>query len=646
MTAKEPKIDPQGINHNLPKDEYTHIIALVHGIRDIGAWQRTVSSELMVLRGVQVVQIRYGMFSAWRFLCPLPIFFGAPMKKVISGLNNLRNEYPNARLSVIAHSFGTFLTLRALKNDHLIQLWKIVFCGSVVDDLVPWVELRRRVGDGERPTREFIVNDCGTADHWPVLGTAFGWFYGMAGAVGFSEEYVTNRFHCGGDGKPGGHSLYFDPKFVAEKWRPFLIDDAPIGSGDGYQGQHLSLLTKAFYNPLAQWMARLSTLAAWLLIPICCLLFAFGLLGLLAPPVPKAPTVLRVGIKQWIGYTPLVVAQELKLFPKDIAVAFVDVKTVSDMSLRLNNNEIDLGMGLVETHVRDCEKYQERPTDENRPVAILKIDTSRGADGIVARPGINSVKDLGNVAGEQRRFLYQEHDVSHFLFRHLWGKEGLRGRDFRGFGDNASPELAAKEFADSSRSYYAAGTYDPYLTFILSPGNEFHVKDAHLLIHSDSPDMQDMVVDIMVTRQKFLNANRAAVEALLEGWFAAVDILNDKSHQDHAVAIGYALKFNGIPPDGLNWSAKSWQDNAPCREEELAEMIDGLSGRYRSPDQKLPAWPDRKENREFFRVSGSNLPSKFHQVFNKCKELREGRVINLNPRDFDGSFVVLELKNQ
>jgi hypothetical protein len=184
------------------------------------------------------------------------------------------------------------------------------------------------------------------------------------------------------------------------------------------------------------------------------------------------------------------------------------------------------------------------------------------------------------------------------------------------------------------------------LTFILSPDNQFHVKDAHLLIDSDSPEMQDMIVDIMVTKQKFLSANRVAVEALLEGWFAAVEILNDNSHRDHSVAVGYALSFNGLPPGGLYWSSKNWRTNTPCSDKELADMIDGLRGRRRSLDKKLPAWPNKRENREYFRLPGNNLSSKFHQVFDKCKELREGRDLsNLNPRDFDGSFVVVELKN-
>jgi hypothetical protein len=268
--------DSQGTQHHLRKTGYSHVIALVHGIRDIGAWQHSVSCELESQRGVRVVQIRYGLFSAWRFLCPLPVFFGRPTRRVVTGLNNLRSEYPNAKISVIAHSFGTFLLLRALKNDPLIQLWKVVFCGSVADDLANWSEYRHRVGDGKRPTRDFIVNDCGTGDWWPVLGRAFGWFYGMAGTVGFSEEYVTNRFHRGSDGGRGSHSLYFDRQFVAKYWKPFLIDDKPLCVGTGRQGEHLPTPVRALYYPVLQWASRLVNIGVWFLLPLCILLLVIG----------------------------------------------------------------------------------------------------------------------------------------------------------------------------------------------------------------------------------------------------------------------------------------------------------------------------------------------------------------------------------
>jgi len=248
-------------NYGRSRKDYEHVIVLIHGIRDIGAWQNKVSRPL-AQAGTAVTQIRYGLYPAVRFLFPINLSAG-PVRKVIKGLQDVRSEYPNARVSVVAHSFGTYVLLRALKQDHNLQLWKIVFCGSVADDLFEWAEVKRRVGDGDRATRDFVINDCGTGDSWPMLGAAFGWHYGMAGVTGFSESFVTNRFHRSQSGASGGHGLYFDPLFVKEKWRPFLIGDQPPSHGDGEQGEHLPFYVRFLYHGWVRWICRILLLAVW-----------------------------------------------------------------------------------------------------------------------------------------------------------------------------------------------------------------------------------------------------------------------------------------------------------------------------------------------------------------------------------------------
>jgi hypothetical protein len=264
--------DPRPAARPLSKEEYTHVIALVPGIRDTGGWHNRVSVELQA-PGTHVAQIHFRFHSAVRFLCPLNLSNG-PTQIVKTELANLRHEYPNAKLSVIAHSFGTYLVQRALREDPHLKLWKLVFCGSVADDLTNWAVFEGRVGVGSdnrnRPKKDFIVNDCGSGDPWPVLGTAFGWYYGMAGVLGFNEAYVTNRFHRGNEDTPGGHSLYFQNNFVRKYWRPFLIDDLPPVRGNGAQGEHLPWYIKVFYYGLCQWFARLFALIfIWLGIPVC-----------------------------------------------------------------------------------------------------------------------------------------------------------------------------------------------------------------------------------------------------------------------------------------------------------------------------------------------------------------------------------------
>jgi hypothetical protein len=264
-------------NYGKSRLDIIHVIVLIHGIRDIGAWHSKVNRHL-VEAGTVVEQIRYGKYLASRFLCPIDLS-GAAVHRVLKELQSLRHEYPNARMSLIAHSFGTYVTLKALEKDKNLDLWKIIFCGSVANDRYDWSELKRRVGDGDRATKQFILNDCGTGDVWPVLGAAFGWHYGMAGATGFSEGFVTNRFHRARGGVKGGHGLYFDPDFVREHWRPFLInDEAPI-MGDGTQGEHLPLPIKLLYESWACFICKLIALVIWLFLLVTAGLLLVFLVG-------------------------------------------------------------------------------------------------------------------------------------------------------------------------------------------------------------------------------------------------------------------------------------------------------------------------------------------------------------------------------
>lgn len=256
-----PTVETPNDNYGISRKAYEHVIVMVHGIRDVGAWQKTVSSALAAPK-TEVVQFRFGLYPAIKFLFPRNLS-GPAVQRVVEKFRDVKAEYPNAKISVIAHSFGTYVVLKALEKDLNLRLWKIVFCGSVANDQIRWVKFKNRIGDGERPTRDFVVNDCGTGDVWPIFGSAFGWHYGMAGATGFSEEMVLNRFHKKPDGTSGGHGLYFDSEFVTKYWKPFLIDDIAPLAGTGSQGEHLGFFAKVLYHGWLRWICRLTALLVW-----------------------------------------------------------------------------------------------------------------------------------------------------------------------------------------------------------------------------------------------------------------------------------------------------------------------------------------------------------------------------------------------
>ena len=275
-TENSEKPDYLTVNHGLDAHEYEHVIVLIHGIRDVGAWQHNVSREL-VKRKVKVVQKRYKLFGGLEFLFPLRFFRESRVKAVAKGLEDVQRTYKNAKMSVIAHSFGSWLTLAALESHTLIEVHKLIFCGSVVDDVKNWDAIENRIGEKGKPTSDFILNECGTGDYWPVWGNAFGFGYGIAGTTGFSEEHVTNRFHKGPNGEAGSHNLYFDNEFVRKNWRPYLIDNEPPKAGDGKQGEHLGKLTQWLYFPNVQLATKTISLVCWIMLLVLSVYSVFWL---------------------------------------------------------------------------------------------------------------------------------------------------------------------------------------------------------------------------------------------------------------------------------------------------------------------------------------------------------------------------------
>lgn len=370
------------------------------------------------------------------------------------------------------------------------------------------------------------------------------------------------------------------------------------------------------------------------------LLSGIGLgMGLMALPAyylwPRR-SVLVVGIKQWIGYTPLAVAQERNLFPDDIEVVFKHVLTAADVPSWISDGTIQIGFWTIGDHVNHAEDYKSKPDDVNRPVAILKVDTSRGADGIVARQEIKTVADL---AGKE--FLFQPDDVSDFMLQRYCKKHDLRYDEIVGKGIFETPEVAPLVFKNRS-DLLAVGTYEPHISRLLDPNDqEYYVPGAWLMIESGHESVVDSIVDIAVTRHNFVEHNKAALKSFFTGWFRAVELLNNNDQN----AVDIARKFNAPPPFGSGWTPEGWPTYEKISIEDYQNKISGL--REKNEDGSIrtdsPTWPDLAENKSFFSVLGvSNQRNMFRVAFTEWSSFLRKKS-NLDPEDFESSAAVLEL---
>lgn len=228
------------------------VVVLIHGIRDWGSWHQTImeslESDLITVTGPT-----YGYFNLFRFLAPLD-FSKQPKDRVLNCIRDAQSAYPGARVSIIAHSFGSHLITSILADNPDIRVYRIILCGAVVKQDFRWAKISGQIGDeGVLDKRQYIINDCGDADKWPALAASAGWRYGNSGTDGFKDPFVTDRFH------KGDHSLFFKHKFVEKYWKPF-INDGCIAPGSGRQGRRIPWCVRLAQGIPINWVLLLMTL--------------------------------------------------------------------------------------------------------------------------------------------------------------------------------------------------------------------------------------------------------------------------------------------------------------------------------------------------------------------------------------------------
>ena len=215
-----PKVQPQEMtalkHHDEPinLDVKQELVLLIHGIRTQAEWQDMVTDVLGTIPNAIIWPLKYEFFDAVRFWFPL-VTRDRPIREILWRIHEAKRRYPESRLSVIAHSFGTYATGMILMDNPDILLHRLVLCGSVLPRGFRWDRIGGQI-EGE------VINDCGTHDLWPVLAECASWGYGSSGTYGFGTPGVHDRYHN------TGHSGFFRRPFVTKFWFPWFENGTRI----------------------------------------------------------------------------------------------------------------------------------------------------------------------------------------------------------------------------------------------------------------------------------------------------------------------------------------------------------------------------------------------------------------------------------
>jgi hypothetical protein len=222
-----------------------HLVILVHGIRTHAHWMAEVKPALEQA-GFSVAPTSYGVLPLSRFLSPFATLRTRAVTRVAKDVEtaiSIRKRQTGAepkQVSVIAHSFGTFVIGRILTDYKKFKWCRIIFCGSVIRDDFPFDEV---LDQFSAP----LVNEIGTRDYWPAIAESLGWGYGSVGSNGFNRPPVETRWHQG-----YGHSDFLTAAFCKDFWIPFLNGEKPRA---GDKPTDLPLLIRAISFLPLRWVA-------------------------------------------------------------------------------------------------------------------------------------------------------------------------------------------------------------------------------------------------------------------------------------------------------------------------------------------------------------------------------------------------------
>lgn len=125
-------------------------------------------------------------------------------------------ESGHQRVSVVAHSFGSYLLAGALSKYSDLKFDRVILCGSIIRQDYPWSSIIN-----DRKQVNAVLNEAGGRDLWPSIVSWVVNDAGPSGVLGFKDlasGKVSQRIH-----DQHAHSDYFYAGNYRKVWIPFLL---------------------------------------------------------------------------------------------------------------------------------------------------------------------------------------------------------------------------------------------------------------------------------------------------------------------------------------------------------------------------------------------------------------------------------------
>jgi NitT/TauT family transport system substrate-binding protein len=261
---------------------------------------------------------------------------------------------------------------------------------------------------------------------------------------------------------------------------------------------------------------------------------------LAAAPASAQGSKVAVGISGWSGFAPLVFAKESGIFSSNGVDVTLKKIPQASRHLAIASGDIQCAATTVETWIV-------WNANGVATTQLFQMDKSYGADGMVVRNSIASIKDVkGKTVAASAPGTAPYFTLAWFL-----KKNGLKLKDVTVL--TLEPAAAAQAFIAGQND--AAMTYEPYLSAVREKPEAGKIIATTL----DYP----MVMDTFGCTPKFIAENEAAVKAVVKSYFAAVEGIRADEKKAYEI-MGADVKQTG---EQFGNSAKylRWQDRAANR---------------------------------------------------------------------------------
>jgi len=265
-----------------------------------------------------------------------------------------------------------------------------------------------------------------------------------------------------------------------------------------------------------------------------------------------------LSVNTWVGFGPFWLAQEKGFFAEEgVDVKIVTLEDTAQRKAAMIKGDVD-GLG-------DTVDLLVLARDQKVPaVAVMEVDVSNGADGILVTEDIKSVQDLrGKKIAVQRNF------VSEAFLDYVLQKNGISPADVQ----KVDTEAGAAGAAFVSGNVDVAVTFEPWL----SKARERKGGGKVLVSSADEPGV---VVDILTINESYLAKNPEVVKKVMRAWFKSVDYWKENTQEANAVMARHY--------------------NVPA--EEFADIISGL------------IWPSHEESISYFGMPEN--PGRIYEIAN------------------------------